>query len=97
MERQPPEQRARGSRSSPSFICCEFDAVGVDCHKRKFGRDKETVDENQKNDGEKTERSCDQEILLSPFSGTAAGPRPPATMTMLELEWRTEAPGEFFG
>ena len=97
MERQPPEQRTRGSRSPSSLVRGEFHAVGVDRHEREFSRDKETVDENQKNDGEKTERGCDQEILLSPFSGTAAGPRPPATMTVFEFERRAEAPGELLG
>ena len=91
MERQPREQRPRSSRSTTTRVRSEFDAIRIDRNQRKFSRDEESVEEDEKNNSEKTERGGDEGSLLSPFSGVAACPGPPAPMTMLKFERRAEA------
>jgi hypothetical protein len=86
MERQAWEQRARGSGSSSTLLGSEFDTVRVNGHEREFSRDEEPVDENEKNDCEKTKRGVDTPILLCLGSSSAVRPRPPTPMAMLEFK-----------
>jgi len=97
VERESTEKTARKARPATTRIGGELNSIRVNGHKRELRRHEETVGEDQQQDDDKSERGVDGLSLLSVPDGAAARPRPPATMTMLELEWRTEAPGEFFG
>jgi hypothetical protein len=64
VERKPREQGTGGSRTTTALLRGELDPVRIDRQKSEFGRDEETIDENEKDDGKKSERCFDDRILL---------------------------------
>jgi hypothetical protein len=64
VEREAREQRTGGSRTATALLRSELDPVRVDRQKREFGRDEESIDENEKDDSKKSERGVDDLILL---------------------------------
>ena len=64
MEREPREQGTGGSRPTTALLGGELDPVRVDRQEGEFGRDEESIDADEKDDGEKTERGVDDRILL---------------------------------
>jgi hypothetical protein len=72
MKSEPGEERFGGSGAASAFSSRVLDTVRIHRNQCKLSRDKESVGDDEENDGEKTERSVDNAILLSGLIASAA-------------------------